>query len=91
MLFIVGLLGYILANSIQPSTNCGTLNGHFGTSVRCPYNKGYVVGFCSSGSYLDCNNGHSSHQYKCCDEHEVSIDTNRCEVQYGNFGFVYLR
>ena len=81
--------GISIADSILPATTCGTLNGDFGASLKCPYDTGYVVGFCSSGKNKDCvNEGTHSHQYKCCNEHEVSIDLNRCEVQYARHGFV---
>jgi len=80
-------VSFTTADSILPVTTCQTLNGDFGVSLKCSYDAGYVVGFCSSGNNRDCNNGHDSHQYKCCNEHEVSIDVNKCETQHGHKGY----
>ena len=88
MKLIITIIGITITEPINPLTNCGTINADFGVSVKCPYNAGYVVGFCSSGKNRDCNDGHHSHQYKCCEEHEISIDMNRCNVQYGHHGCV---
>ena len=85
-------VGISIADSMLPATTCATLNGDFGASLKCPYDSGYVVGFCSSGKNKYCvNQGSHSHQYKCCNEHAVTVDLNRCEVQYPRHGFVNVR
>ena len=88
MKILIICIGFSIADSILPATTCATLNGDYGASLKCPYDSGYVVGFCSSGKNKDCvNEGSHSHQYKCCNEHAVSVDLNRCEVQYARHGF----
>ena len=42
-------VGVVTGDSILPATTCATLNGDYGASLKCPYDSGYVIGFCSSG------------------------------------------
>ena len=88
MKLLLTFLGLSAAEQwIVPMDNCDTVSGGHGRNLQCPDNGGYqyVVGFCSSGQKLDCVNKSKSHEYTCCNTHQIS-GHNQCYQKFGTHG-----
>ena len=82
------ILGFASAEQwVVPMENCDLVNCGHGRNLQCPDNGGfqYVVGFCSSGKNLDCVQKTKSHEYTCCNTHEIG-EHNQSYQKFGNYG-----
>ena len=87
MKLFLSIVSISVAEWIVPLENCDTINGGWGRNLQCPDNGGYqyVVGFCSSGGQMNCVNNSKSHEYTCCDTHDI-LPHNQCYQKFGTHG-----